>query len=189
MRRLIFTLISLACSAAFATTIYKWVDENGVVHYSDQPHENAQKLQVSGAQTFSSSAASVPAPNLGSADDSSAQANPYHGCVIASPQNQQSMPNAQSVFIRVQTDPQPRPGDRVFITMDGQGLNNSEATGLSFNVTPIDRGAHSVQAQVRGPGDQVLCQTPTITFYVQQPNLFSPNANTNGQPAANPRPR
>lgn len=188
MRRLLFTLMSLACTAAFATTIYKWVDENGVVHYSDQPHENAQKLQVTGAQTFSSSAAAVPAPNLGSAEDSNAQANPYRGCVIASPQNQQNMPNAQSVFIRVQTDPQPRPGDRVFITMDGNGLNNGEATGLSFNVTPIDRGAHSVQAQIRGPGDQVLCQTPTITFYVAQPNLFSPNAN-NGQPGANPRPR
>jgi hypothetical protein len=91
------------------------------------------------------------------------------------------------VFIRVQSDPQPRPSDRVFITMDGQGLNRGEATGLSFNVTPIERGAHSVQAQIRGPGDAVLCQTPTITFYVQQPNLFSP-ANNGQPPGANPRP-
>jgi len=188
MRRLFFTLMSLACTAAFATTIYKWVDENGVVHYSDQPHPNAQKLQISGAQTFSSSAAAVPAPNQ-SSEDSNAQTNPYRGCVIASPQDQQSLPNAQSVFLRVQSDPLPRPGDRVFITLDGQGVNGGQATGLSYNVTPIDRGAHSVQAQIRGPGDQVLCQTPTVTFYVQQPNLFSPTGPNTAQPVPNPRPR
>jgi hypothetical protein len=187
MRRLIFTLMSLACTAAFATTIYKWVDENGVVHYSDQPHLNAQKLQITGAQTFSSSAASVSAPQS-SADDSNAQTNPYRGCVVAAPQDQQSLPNAQSVFLRVQSDPLPRPGDRVFISMDGQVVNRGQATGLSFNVTPIERGAHSVQAQIRGPGDQVLCQTPTITFYVQQPGLFSPGANNGQPPGANPRP-
>jgi len=53
-------------------------------------------------------------------------------------------------------------------------------------VTPIDRGAHSVQAQIRGADGQVLCQTPTITFYVQQPNLFSPGMS--GQPGTSPRP-
>ena len=56
MRRLLFTLMisaSLVCAvAAASTTVYKWVDENGVVHYSDQPHPNAQKLQIEGVQTY-----------------------------------------------------------------------------------------------------------------------------------------
>ena len=45
-------------------------------------------------------------------------------------------------------------------------------------------------AQVRDDSGQVLCQTPSITFYVQQPNLFSPGA-TNGAPAVpgTPHPR
>lgn len=184
MRRALFTLISLAATVAFATTIYKWVDENGVIHYSDQPHPNATKLQVSGVQTYSSSAASVPAPNLGSEEKAP---NPYRGCVIAQPLDQQNLPNAQSVFIRVQSDPLPRPADRVYITMDGQNLNSGEPTGLSFNVTPIERGSHTVQAQIRGSSQDVLCQTPVVTFYVQQPNLFSPAA-SQGQPTANPRP-
>jgi hypothetical protein len=185
MQRILFTLMSLACSVALATTVYKWVDENGVIHYSDQPHEHAQKLQVQGVQTYSSSAAAVRGP--AESDSSSPSANPYKGCAIAQPLDQQNLPNAQSVFIRVAADPVPRGGDRVFITMDGQGLNGGQATGMSFNVTPIERGAHSVQAQIRGPGDQVLCQTPTVTFYVQQPNLFSPGVS--GQPGTSPRPR
>ena len=40
-------------------TVYKWVDENGVVHYSDQPHPNAQKMQVQEAQTYTAPALSA----------------------------------------------------------------------------------------------------------------------------------
>jgi hypothetical protein len=186
MQRLLFTLISLACSVALATTVYKWVDENGVVHYSDQPHPNAQKLQVVGVQTYSSSSAAVRAPGSSDSDTSNATTNPYRGCAIAQPVDQQNLPNVQSVLIRVASDPLPRGGDRVYITMDGQALGGGGPTGMSINVTPIDRGAHSVQAQIRGPDEQVLCQTPTITFYVQQPNLFSPGVS--GQPGTPPRP-
>ena len=48
--------MSLACSAVLAATVYKWVDDDGVVHYSDQPHPNAQKLQVHDVQTYRPSA-------------------------------------------------------------------------------------------------------------------------------------
>jgi hypothetical protein len=42
MRWKLFTLMLLVGPMALAGPIYKWVDENGVIHYSDQPHENAQ---------------------------------------------------------------------------------------------------------------------------------------------------
>jgi hypothetical protein len=186
MRRTIFTLLSLGCSLALATTVvYKWVDENGVIHYSDQPHPNAQKLQVEGVQTYPASASAVRPPE--SPESNTAPANAYQGCVIAQPLDQQNLPNAQSVSIRVQSDPAPRPGDRIFMTMDGQGLNGGQATGMSFNVTPIERGAHSVSAQIRGSDETVLCQTPTVTFFVQQPSLLNPAVQ--GQPGISPRPR
>ena len=57
MRTLAFTLLLLVCSLAVAaTTVYRWVDEDGVVHYSDQPHPNAEKLQVHAAQSYKPSA-------------------------------------------------------------------------------------------------------------------------------------
>lgn len=187
MRCILFTLMSFACSVALATTVYKWVDENGVIHYSDQPHPNAQKMQVQGVQTYSASAAAVRAPAASAPEANTESAAAYRGCVIAQPQNGQNLPNVQSVLVRVASDPLPRPSDRVFISVDGQGLNGGQPTGMSFSVTPIDRGEHTAQAQIRGPDDQVLCQTPTVTFSVQQRNLFSPAAN--GQPGVSPRPR
>lgn len=185
MRRALFTLISFACSVALATTVYKWIDENGVIHYSDQPHPNAEKLQVEGVQTYSSSAAAVRGP-ITSGEANAASANPYKGCAVAQPLDQQNLPNAHSVFIRVAADPVLRGDDRVFMTMDGRALNGGQPTGTSFNVTDLDRGEHSVQAQIRDADGQVLCQTPTITFSVSQPNLLNPA--TQGPRGSSPRP-
>ena len=38
----------LAASLALAQ-VYRWVDEDGVVHYSDQPHQGAEEVELEGA--------------------------------------------------------------------------------------------------------------------------------------------
>jgi hypothetical protein len=180
--------MSLACSLALATTIvYKWVDEYGVIHYSDQPHPDAEKLEVQGVQTYSArAAATTRGPSESAPRPAPSGSNPYKGCVIAQPVDQQNLQNVASITVRVASEPMPRAEDRVFITLDGQGLNGGQPTGLTFNVASIDRGEHSVSAQIRGPGDEVLCRTPPVTFYVQQHNLLS--APPPGQPGVSPRP-
>ncbi|HEY2273864.1 MAG TPA: DUF4124 domain-containing protein [Steroidobacteraceae bacterium] len=188
MRRILFTLMLLGCSVALATTIvYKWVDEYGVIHYSDQPHPNAERLEVQGVQTYSARAAApVRGPSEFAPRPAPSGSNPYKGCVIAQPVDQQNLENVASIMVRVASEPMPRAEDRVFITLDGQAVNGGQPTGLSFNVASIDRGEHSVSAQIRGPGDEVLCRTTPVNFFVQQHNLLSPAAT--GQPGVSPRP-
>jgi hypothetical protein len=47
-KRLTLFLALLLGAAAFGATIYKWVDEHGVTHYSDQapPEQDAQKIET-----------------------------------------------------------------------------------------------------------------------------------------------
>ena len=50
----VFILVAfLAASAAEAAKMYKWVDENGVTHFSSRqpPRENADKTQLQGGTT------------------------------------------------------------------------------------------------------------------------------------------
>src|SRR5215813_14419598 len=82
MRRLAFTLLLLVCSVALAATVYRWVDEDGVVHYSDQPHPNAEKMQVHAAQTYKPSALDTPSAGGGGGGASAAAPAPYRGCAI-----------------------------------------------------------------------------------------------------------
>jgi Domain of unknown function (DUF4124) len=173
MRSFLFTLIPIVCSVAIAGTVYKWVDEDGVVHYSDQPHPNAQKLQLKDAQTYR--AQPVESTRANAAANAPASLAPtYQGCAIVQPTDSQDFSNVDSLTVVVQTDPKLRPGDQVFVTYDGQPLNGSSATGGTFVISPVDRGTHTLQAVVRSSDGTIMCQSSGITFNVHQPSLLNP---------------
>jgi hypothetical protein len=159
--------------AAASTTVYKWVDENGVVHYSDQPHPNAQKLQVEGVQTYKPTQLPF-SEGIPPAEAPPADTGTYKGCTIQQPTPDETLEDTDKVSVSVQTDPTTRPGDQIFATLDGAPVNNGAATGHSFSLSSVDRGEHTLAAQVRDSTGQVLCQTPSVTFYVHQPSIANP---------------
>ena len=84
MRAILFILLWVACAAAFSATVYRWVDENGVTHYSDQPHEGAEKVTVSAPQTYSAPRQASPSNNSASRPAAPAQT---YSCEITQPAN------------------------------------------------------------------------------------------------------
>jgi Domain of unknown function (DUF4124) len=174
MRRALFTLILLGYSLALAGTIYKWIDENGVVHYSDQPHPNAEKIQVQAVQTYKALPANASGGGTAPAAPGSSAARTYRGCAVVQPTQDQALADVGSLTVVVQTDPPLRSGDQIFVSYDGQPLNGTSATGGAFTISPLERGTHTLQAVVRGADGAVLCQTPGVTFNVHQPSLLNP---------------
>ena len=184
MRTLLFTLFSLACSLALAATVYKWVDENGTVHYSDQPHPNAQKVQVQAAQTYPATATPSQAAAVANANAGNETAErSYRGCAIVSPQDGTQVANVDSLSVSVRTDPTVHAGDQIFILMDGTALNGGNPTGTQFSISPVDRGSHTLQAVVRDAAGNLMCQTPGITVDVHQNSVLNPANPQNPRPA------
>ena len=55
-KRIFFAIITLIAAGAVMAQAYKWVDEDGVVHYSDRPIEGVDQViaeHVFGTQSFS----------------------------------------------------------------------------------------------------------------------------------------
>ena len=175
MRAIVFTLLSVLCTAAFAATVYKWVDENGVTHYSDQPHENAQKVTVAQPQTYK--APKPPAEQPSAAAPPKAPP-PYSNCAISQPANEDTFQNATSVDAAVVTNPGVRGGDEVVLLLDGSRVANFPPSGGTTTINGIERGSHSLQAIIRDSNGQVVCQSANITFTVLQPSILNP-ANPN----------
>jgi Domain of unknown function (DUF4124) len=75
MRRILtFTALFLITASALATgEIYRWKDDNGTWHYSDQPHPGAELVRRASNATDDTSSESPPAPAPAAltADDSS----------------------------------------------------------------------------------------------------------------------
>ena len=153
-----------------ATIVYKWVDAQGIVHYSDQPHPNAQKLEVRGAQTFSAmpvqqSSPTPPPPSMQSTGPA------YDSCTISQPADQQTLTNVYQTTALVQTSPALHPGDDVRLFVDGKQIAGS---GNSFTF-PVVRGQHSMQAVIEDNTGQIVCETSTVTFFVHQPSVQNPH--------------
>jgi hypothetical protein len=173
MRNTLFTLMCLGCTVvATAATVYKWVDENGVTHFSDQPHENAQKVELKAPQTFS-------APKTTSTPSSSTQPKRpaekvYQSCSMSEPSNDQVFLNTDTVSAGTSVQPGVRPGDTVLVTMDGSPVPGVPSTGGQFTITPVDRGEHTIQMVVKDPSGTTVCTSASVTFHVRQPSLQSP---------------
>lgn len=155
-----------------SSTVYKWVDSHGVIHYSDQPHPNAIKLSIKGAQTYAPpppmpSDLSMPTPPPAN----TRPAHKYKSCEIAYPHDQQMLMNVHQATARVRTDPGLFPGNRIELYFDGRRM---PGRGPSFSF-PVHRGQHTVSAVVVDRYGQIACETSTVTFYVHQPSIQNPH--------------
>jgi hypothetical protein len=175
MRSAAVASLGLLSAAALAgsggtTTVYKWVDAQGIVHYSDQPHPHAQKLQIHGAQTFSAPAMPL-TPSMSAPQESEPAGPAYQSCTIAQPTDQQMLMNVHHATAVVQSSPPLRPGDDVRLFVDGKQVPGS-GTSFTFQVF---RGQHSVQAVIEDGTGQIVCETSTVTFFVHQPSIQNPH--------------
>jgi hypothetical protein len=162
-------LILLATCAGIAlaqTTIttYRWVDAQGVVHYSDTPQPGAQVIQLQSAQTYHASPAPPTPPAAKTATTTTDPNSPYQSCGI--------------VPVAVQLTPGLRPGDELAVTVDGAELQ-PVAPGR-YQVQAPERGAHTVNLDVHDPDGKQVCRASPVTFYVQQPSLLSPTSPARG---------
>jgi hypothetical protein len=163
---------ALADNSGDSTTLYRWVDAQGVTHFSDTPQPGAEKMQVAPAQTFSA----APVTASQSAQQPSPGAGAYQSCDIVMPTAEQSFYAPESVGVFVRLVPALREGDLLSVSLDGMPLNPTGGDARTFMIPNPDRGAHTARAEVRDAAGHTLCSSTAVTFYVQRPSLLSPRS-------------
>ena len=154
-----------ACVSASSATVYKWVDDNGVTHYSDQPNPKAQKLEIGNAQTYGAKQAAVAAPVSPVAPAATQAAV----CAIDAPGNGAVLIDTYTVSGHVTMTHVP-PNSQPTLTLDGQDITGQLQTDGSFVIQQVDRGDHVLRLDVPG------CQGTAVTFSVRQRSAGGANA-------------
>ena len=178
MRALVFTLMCIAaCQTAISATVYKWVDADGVTHYTDQPHPGAQKIQLQGAQTYSAAAAQrgSSAAAAQASRRTTATAPVYSACEVTRPTNDEVFLNASSVPASVHVAPGLRSGDRLTVMLDGAPLPVNTPLDTEFMLSSVVRGTHALTTKVEDASGAVVCQSASVIFHVRQPSVLAPN--------------
>jgi Domain of unknown function (DUF4124) len=164
MRGLPLLILLGACTGAGAATVYKWVDDNGVVHFSDQPNPKAQKIEVAGAQTYGAPAASTAPP--AAAAQAPATAPPV--CVIDSPAPGQVFIDTFSITGHVTLAHAGPEGSQTMLRLDGADISTLLGSSGSFALSQVDRGDHTLTLQVSSDHGDITCQATPVTFSVRQ---------------------
>src|SRR5690606_28217824 len=118
MRRWWLVLITLAAGTAGAATVWKWVDENGVTHYSDRPVDGAEPIELGSAQTFQ---AQRPTPSSRIASTVTPSPAPsYTRFEIVRPAQQETLWNiGGTLSVEVAIEPPLAAGHRMDVYLDG----------------------------------------------------------------------
>ena len=175
----VLLLLLIATNAVAAAATYRWVDADGV-HYSDQPHSGAEKIylgqtQAASSATLDSAGASPRAPTAAaSARRRVEQLFQYSSCAVVQPADDQVLLAVDSVTAAIEPHPAKRPNDHAVLRVDGAQIEAATADQLDFRITPIERGTHTLSAELRDSNNRVVCRSDQITFHVRQPSVMAP---------------
>jgi hypothetical protein len=166
--------LALGLLAAFgcqAAVVYKWVDADGVVHYSDQASPGAEKIYTS-----SPSAAGASAPRSQAAQQApsspSAGGLGYTEFAITSPANEQTYFGDDVVAVHLNLVPSLKSNQNVTWHLNGKQLDYPADT-VSFSLPRLDRGTYALAATVTDLNGESQ-STNSVTFFVRQPSALSP---------------
>jgi hypothetical protein len=175
---LLVLLVALAPVVAAATEVYRWVDDEGIVHYSDRPQEGAETVMLSDAQTFSTPARRAGGDGRATAQSDAAgeQAPAYARLEIVNPKQEEVLWNiGGQLDVSLRAQPRIQAGHTVFLIMDGREVQRLPRGRLQARLSDVYRGTHTLHAEVRDGGGRTIATSASIQFTVQQTSIQSPN--------------
>lgn len=181
-------LLCLASLTASAET-YRWVDENGVVNYSDRPHPGADVVTL---QAVPTTQFAQPRQTRTTREEGGAQeeGKAYESVTIQRPQPEETLWNLEGLLdVQIAVQPSIASGHRLRLYLDGSPVNGVPARATSFTIDQVFRGEHTLRAAVEDSGGRRLIESPTVRFFVQATSVQNPNNPNPPRPTPRPRPR
>lgn len=171
MKQLIVTIcLALASGAVQAQAVYKVIQPDGTVEFTDSPPagEAAKQIEVAPLNTVPSLNTTEPLSPAGSASPSEAGVSQgYSEFRITSPGNGEAIrDNAGNVNIDLSLKPSLRSGDKIDVLLNGRSVGGGNRTAITLS--DMDRGTHSIQALVKNSDGQVVARSNSVTFTLQR---------------------
>ena len=166
--RFIFALVALLATASVVAQAYRWVDDNGVTHYSDRPEEGAERIELAeyskntGVRLYRSTAPASATVEQAASDEPFS----YESLAITSPGAEETLWNIEGTLnVSLALSPDLQSGHQVRVYHNGQA---QLVAGTSFQLEEVYRGVHNIQAEVIDSTGRMIIRSQANRFYVQQ---------------------
>lgn len=177
--RIVVLLLAIVAGLAWAD-VYKTVDKDGRVIYTDKPtSDNAQKVELREINTVPSP---PPLPQSTPVESFQSQtAAISYKIGIISPRNELIIPVGQrDLAIAVKVEPKLQPGHLLVYFMNGELLEETEMTNIIVKDAP--RGIHTLVVEAIDANGQSLGTSAPVSVSLMRPIVKKP-----APPAPTPR--
>ena len=164
----------LAALSVQAAVIYRWVDADGVVHYSDQQTPGAERIVTSAPNTSPAGARAPANASAGPRKPSNGALN-YSEIAIISPQADQTFFGSDPIGVHLNLNPTLQAGHSIAWHMNGKQLDE-QRDSVSFTIAQLDRGTYSLMATITDQQTGESTNSNSVTFFVRQTSALSPQS-------------
>lgn len=165
MMILSFSALTIFNSQLANAAVYKKVDADGNVSFSDLPDKTAKLITVAPLSTVPAMSPDLIASTLKDDQNSSSdQRAVNYALTIISPEPNQTYQRGSDAFsANVQVSPDLKNGDHLLTLVDGKPAG-------AASIEEMDRGQHQFEAKVVNARGRVLT-SQAVSFFVQQSNV------------------
>ena len=167
MRNIILFLLLLTNTVG-AQQIYRRVDKDGNIFFTDVPTEGSEKIELK--ETTTIQALEVDTSSL-SEPETVKKAFTYVDVSISSPTNDETIrDNTGNVTVSVEINPGLQSGHEVVVYLDG--AEKMKGTETTFNLENIDRGTHQLRVSIRDTSGRIKISSKSTTFHLQRQSVL-----------------
>jgi hypothetical protein len=169
MKFTVFLIFMLCIALADAGDVYRWVAPDGSVHYSDTPLTGADRITLPEwpqPQPRRTVLPPSPRPSDKSVFD---RLDRYNNLAIVKPEAGEDVRGNQGnveVTVAVEPDLITAKGHKIQLLLDGQ-VHGGPAPSLAQSLRGVERGEHTVAAQVIDERGRVLISSRPVSFSLQ----------------------
>lgn len=157
----------MALAGAARAEIYKYVDEDGSIVFTDQPpSSDARPADLPGLSVIEPSKP-LPPPTSQGNNGNKGSGQAYADLAITSPQPEENVRGTgNTLALRLSSRTPLNQGDKLMVYLDGK--EQGSFSGYAVDLKDVPRGAHKVSARIVGPDGSERASVGPVTFYMRQ---------------------
>jgi Domain of unknown function (DUF4124) len=160
-------ILSLTLGSLATAEIYKTVDKNGRITYTDVPPANTEAKPVE-LKTINTLPTPAVIPFTGPSNSGVNEDSTKYQVQITAPENGKTlMADERSVMVSISINPNLNEGDLFAYKIDGDMLTTTQE--MTYTITEPPRGEHSLTVDVIDREGKILAQSNPVTLLVMRP--------------------
>lgn len=168
--QLTLSLLLMLAAGSILAEIYRSVDEEGNVIFTDQPDANARKVEIEPTNILKPLESKAVVPNK---EVEPKEAFKYQLLEITTPEDGISLRNISQLSIAAQLIPNLHKQHKIRFLDNGAPLREPSRS-LAMTIQDPDRGTHQFQAQVIDEKGNTLISSASVSVHVHKTSILHP---------------